>query len=111
MKIESSSAEFEINSNINHLLFGSPKYFESGQFVNLGQTTGYKNWTIKLNIEDIDKISMWQEYKDEIKNLYNSDSIYLQKDVCGQDWISIGGSGWGCNWTVNATDFRNYINI
>ena len=102
-----SSTEFEINSNLNNLLFGAPKYFTSGQFLNVAESLKYKNNnSYILKYEDIDKLNTWNNYKSEIKSLYNPMSSVLQKDVNGQYWVSIGGTGWANLWTVNLGELK-----
>lgn len=89
MKIEMSSAEFDINSNIMRDLFGN-----------------HLNNRYVLAYDDIDKLQAWNSYKTEIKDCYNKDSIVLRQDIHGQYWVLIGGTGWCYGWTVNLGEYK-----
>lgn len=107
MKIEASSAEFELNSLISHTLFGVPKaIFTPNEWGGLsyqiasGTAEAWAKVSRKINLDDINKLSMWQNYREDISGLYNPDSTCLLKDVNNVYWISIGGTGWGAMWSV-----------
>lgn len=107
MKLEQSSAEFELNSLVAHSLFGVPKArFVPSQWGGLqmeipsGTKEAWDKVSRKLESGDISKLSMWPEYREEICSLYNPDSSCLLKDVNNAYWVSIGGTGWGAMWSV-----------
>lgn len=110
MKMEQSSAEFELNSLVSHSLFGIPKArliptvwgTISGLTMEIpsGTKEAWDRVSMKLESGDISKLSMWPEYREEICSLYNPDSTCLLKDVNSAYWVSIGGTGWGAMWSV-----------
>lgn len=110
MKIEMSSAEMETNSNLMHLLFGTPKtIFEKDDKGNVNLKLAPKEeWDnyynsraeIMLGYNDIDKLKTWDSYKDEIKSQYPKCGSSIQTDVNGQNWLIIAGTGFCKMWTV-----------
>lgn len=103
-----SSAEFEINSNLMNTMFGYPKYFQSGKYLELNtkESNDRQQKQIPLKKEDIDKLGTWDEYKEQIKLFYNEQLTYLDKDINNQWWVICPGTGWGCMYTVSLGDLK-----
>jgi hypothetical protein len=107
MKVSQSSAEFDINNQFGHAYFGFPlasiTINEDGSR-NLDWPTGGYDESLKrfqpISLVDIEKLSMWDDYREEINGMYQCGSTSIAKDKFGQYWISIGGTGWAYNWTV-----------
>lgn len=100
MKISLSSAEFSLNSDFYHSLFGDEKFYSSGQlfFSEEFLQEGPKN-TKALLLEDIASLKTWHQDKIEISGMYN-DSAIIRTDINGNDWVSIGFTGGECLWSI-----------
>lgn len=102
MKIEYSSAEFELNSNTNHTLFNSPKFFVGGELICPLQLEKYH----EIKNDDISKLNMWLDYREEINQNYSGLNKYLKKDVNGQWWLTVGFTGGAVAYTVNLGEYK-----
>jgi hypothetical protein len=107
MKVEQSSAEFGINNQFSHAYFGFPLVpivrREDGICEMTFPTGVRKHWSDvsrPISKEDIGKLNMWDNYREEINGMYQQDSTSIAKDKFGQYWICMGGTGWAANWTV-----------
>jgi hypothetical protein len=112
MKIETSSAEMQINGQMLSALFGFPpvKWEKIDEYTTRWTPLSdaelnviEKKW-IPMTLQDLNNLNTWDSYKQEISGLfptsYACGSAHFLHDVNGNRWAVLGGTGFCYYWSV-----------